>query len=512
MATLILALAGPAAGSHAAAPVRGATYSAQNQALTLTVSRDGRRVYGIHGSIPGSCPDENGNPAPTPVAIESGGPGDSAAVRRGGSFHYADLADIQTDVRGTFAAGGRLTGTVGYGDRGGCTGGARFTARAQPRQAGTSRRVYTLLDSGSIFVAGVTSLPGDQIVLADTATPADSRSRGFLRQIDARGRLSTLLRTGGADDLPTGVAALRDGSVVYAQASRNRIMRRARDGRVTVAAAGLASPTRVAATPDGGFVYSDGGTGGDYAQNTTVGRVRPGGAPQALARFSSVDGLAAQPDGGVLVSSGGQVQRIAPAGTVGVVAGSGVQRFSGDNGPARSAGMTPGDVAALPGGGFLFVDETVHRIRMVSASGRVTTFAGGGEIAAGVPGALAAIDPSTLAVLADGSVAFTQQGSVKILPAAHSRRLLVGLPARDAAYAALARAHRALPVALTRRARVTVTLTRGRRRLATVRRTLRAGTHQVRLPRAKVPGRGALGLRVRATGGGAAATDRLTLP
>ena len=61
------------------------------------------------------------------------------------------------------------------------------------------------------------------------------------------------------------------------------------------------------------------------------------------------------------------------------VAGTGVQGFTGDGGPATAAQLSiPFGVAPTADGGFLIVDVGNQRIRKVSAAGVITTVAGNG--------------------------------------------------------------------------------------------------------------------------------------
>src|SRR5207249_2826957 len=81
---------------------------------------------------------------------------------------------------------------------------------------------------------------------------------------------------------------------------------------------------------------------------------------------------------------GNRVRRISPAGIITTVAGSGKQAFSGDGGPATSAGMSAHDVVADSADNLYIADGANNRIRKVSASGIITTVAGGGNPADGL--------------------------------------------------------------------------------------------------------------------------------
>jgi hypothetical protein len=105
------------------------------------------------------------------------------------------------------------------------------------------------------------------------------------------------------------------------------------------------------------------------------------GGPAGLGDMNHPRGLAALPDGGFLIAEafGHRIRRVLPDGRVATVAGTGVKGFSGDGGPATSARLnTPHAVAPLPDGGFLIDDTNSYRIRRVWPDGRITTVAGTG--------------------------------------------------------------------------------------------------------------------------------------
>jgi hypothetical protein len=139
------------------------------------------------------------------------------------------------------------------------------------------------------------------------------------------------------------------------------------------AAAALAAPSAHASTNN---IYTVAGTG-------TSGFSGEGG-PARLAQFGSIGGVAVMSDGpyrGYLVAdtSNHRVRRIRPDGTVTTVAGTGTPGFSGDHGPAAAAALSgPTDVAGLPDGGFLIVDNGNARVRRVAPDGTITTVAGTG--------------------------------------------------------------------------------------------------------------------------------------
>jgi hypothetical protein len=110
------------------------------------------------------------------------------------------------------------------------------------------------------------------------------------------------------------------------------------------------------------------------------------GGPAAQARLDEPFGLAADAAGNLFIAENNndRVRRISPAGIITTVAGSGNGTFSGDGGPATSAGMVPVTVRVDSAGNLYLADVASNRIRKVDTSGIITTVAGGGNPADGV--------------------------------------------------------------------------------------------------------------------------------
>jgi glucose/arabinose dehydrogenase len=111
-----------------------------------------------------------------------------------------------------------------------------------------------------------------------------------------------------------------------------------------------------------------------------VGSPAPG-TISTLAQVAHPRGLALLPDGSVLVPEPfvGDVVKVATDGSVTVVAGTGVEGYSGDGGPAIDAELDqPHGVALLPDGSFLIADALNDRIRRVAPDGTISTYAGDG--------------------------------------------------------------------------------------------------------------------------------------
>ncbi len=180
-------------------------------------------------------------------------------------------------------------------------------------------------------------------------------------------------------------------------------------------AAQIRTPTAVAGTADGGYVFSDQG-------NSLVRRVSPSGVittvagngtagfggdtgPATSAMLSAPNGLAELPDGSILIadSNNNRVRRVS-GGIITTVAGGGT---GGDNIPATNTALAfPVGLAARPDGSYLIGVNDQHRVRQVDAGGTITTVAGTG--AAGSAGdngqaALALLNgPAGVALMPDG--------------------------------------------------------------------------------------------------------------
>jgi hypothetical protein len=198
-------------------------------------------------------------------------------------------------------------------------------------------------------------------------------------------------------------------------------------------AAQIRTPTAVAGTADGGYVFSDQG-------NSLVRRVSPSGVvttiagngtagfggdngPATSAMLNAPNGLAEMPDGSILIadSNNNRVRRVSPGGTITTVAGGGT---GGDNIPATNTALAfPVGLAARSDGSYLIGVNDQHRVRQVDAGGTITTVAGTG--AAGSAGdngqaALALLNgPAGVALMPDGGflIADADNGRVRrVLP------------------------------------------------------------------------------------------------
>jgi hypothetical protein len=93
-------------------------------------------------------------------------------------------------------------------------------------------------------------------------------------------------------------------------------------------------------------------------------------------------------DGGLLISQPefNRVRMVDATGEISTVAGTGAAGSGGDGGLATASQLNyPRGLAARSDGSFLIVDTGNLRVRLVDAQGKITTVAGGGSQAAGAP-------------------------------------------------------------------------------------------------------------------------------
>jgi hypothetical protein len=186
---------------------------------------------------------------------------------------------------------------------------------------------------------------------------------------------------------------------------------------LAVLAAFAALPLLAPPAADADVVLTRAGTG-------TAGAIGDGSLA-AGAQLSGPRGVARLADGSVLIADTGnnKIRKIATDGTIVTVAGSGVAGSAGDTGPALLAQLNgPRDVAVAPDGVSYFIAETGgNRVRLVDASGVITTFAGTGSAGASGDGSAAALatlsGPSGLSVTPGGGllIADTTNNKVRLV-------------------------------------------------------------------------------------------------
>jgi uncharacterized protein (TIGR03437 family) len=131
-------------------------------------------------------------------------------------------------------------------------------------------------------------------------------------------------------------------------------------------------------------------TAKSYTIQTIAGSDSAGDNGPALAAvFSQTEGIALDRFGTIYVSDAddNRVRKITPDGLIHAVAGTGVDGFAGDGGPASAALLShPYGLAVDFAGNLYIADLGNARIRKVSANGTIQTVAGGGLTVPGLNG------------------------------------------------------------------------------------------------------------------------------
>jgi uncharacterized protein (TIGR03437 family) len=158
-----------------------------------------------------------------------------------------------------------------------------------------------------------------------------------------------------------------------------------------------------------GISYAQPGTIETVAGNGS-GAFSGDGGPAINAGVSPVEGIAFDSAGNYYIGSGGRIRKVNTSGIISTFAGDGTGMYSGDGGPAISAGFAASSPAsiAVDGSGNLYIMD-VLRVRKVDTSGIITTIAGNGSNGYGGDGG-----PATSAVIAADGVAADTVGNVYI--------------------------------------------------------------------------------------------------
>jgi len=366
-----------------------------------------------------------------------------------------------------------------------------------------------------------------------------------VRSLDTRGTLRTAAGVGrpgfGGDGGPAnraplnfahGVAYLPTGAYLIADPFNQRIRRVSASGIIRTVAGGrggfcgdggratgacLGTPRGIATEKlrGGGFLIPDTDNrrirrvrGGVI--RTVAGSGRPGaragdGGPATRAKMSGPFAVSSFRDGSFLIADAGAhvVRRVSENGRITTVAGTGRPGFNGDGGNAKRARLnSPHGVFALGDGGFLVADTKNHRVRMVTANGRITTIGGSsrrGFTGDGGPATRARLNqPKGVATTPDGGlvIADAENDAVRYIAPDRPKRLAVAVRGR------IVRASRgkafAIPVvtSLDATVRVTVLSSAGRAvRSVTAKATV--GRTAVEIPAGLGPGRRRVVVRAR---------------
>lgn len=280
--------------------------------------------------------------AGTPGYSGDGGPATAAqlsgpcalAVDNSGNLYIADSVNYR--VR-KMAIGGNINTILGTGTAGDTSGTA--TAALIRNACG-----LFLDGSGNLWVSDTTNHEVKKLVTAGTiSTIAGDGTGGFSGDNNPA--------INGELDNPLGIVVDTGGNLYIADSSNNRIRKVGTNGILsTIAGDGTAN------------YLGDGGGGGS-------------------AEFSNPAGMAMDANGNLYIadSDNGVIREFSATGVVSTVAGTGINGFSGDGGPATKAQLNgPRDVAIDALGNLYIADKGNSRIRMVMTNGTILTIAGTG--------------------------------------------------------------------------------------------------------------------------------------
>lgn len=244
---------------------------------------------------------------------------------------------------------------------------------------------------------------------------------------------------------PAGVAIRSDGRLFVVEELNARVISVSSNGALEVvradrfcrAGACVEEPNDAALDPQGRLVVADRhgrriwrldpdrGTGEVIAGTGETGAA-PDGTPAVNAALQDPRGVAVDDDGTIYFTerTGHRVRSIDGAGDLQTVAGTSVDGFSGDGGPAVEARLSAPGGLGLAAGVLYVADSGNDRVRAVDLqTGRIETVAGSGVrgySGDGVPATSAALNfPEDVAPTPDGRrifIADTQNHRVRLVP------------------------------------------------------------------------------------------------
>ncbi len=244
---------------------------------------------------------------------------------------------------------------------------------------------------------------------------------------------------------PVGIAYDSAGDLLIADAARNEVFEITLGGVLSVVAgdgtqgfsgdggpataAELNAPTSVGIGTDGTLYIADtgnqrvraiqAGTITTFAGNGVRGFSGDGG-PATAASLNNPIAVAVSSAGALLIcDQGNQRLRGVTAGVISTIAGDGVQGFAGEGAAATAAELNqPSGVAASSDGRVFIADTANQRVRVISANGIISTFAGTGSPgSAGDGGAAASAQlsrPTAVAIDSANNLFITDENNHRV--------------------------------------------------------------------------------------------------
>ncbi|MFD8232973.1 RICIN domain-containing protein [Streptomyces sp. NPDC059696] len=158
---------------------------------------------------------------------------------------------------------------------------------------------------------------------------------------------------------PYGIAVDSTGTLYFSDSNNHRVRKITTDGKIST----------VAGTGSAGFSGDNG--------------------PAVAAQLNWPREVAVDSAGAVYIADGNnhRVRKVTPDGRISTVVGTGAAGFSGDDGPATAARLNLPTGVAVDSGGTLYVSEYHNnRVRKITTDGRISTFVGTGAVGAGGDG------------------------------------------------------------------------------------------------------------------------------
>ncbi len=432
---------GPATLARLSYPASVATDSAGNLYVVELYANRIRKIDGrgtistVVGSDVG-CSDVDGK---APILPEIAEPASVAADAAGNVY----VSDWQNDSVIKIGLSGTVQTFTGPGERNSPTGVEYGGAHEGP--------------SGEVPFRSLNGLAAE---VAGTVYVADSANHRVCA-ISPEGGIKTIAGTGeagfGGDggpateavlDYPCGVAVDPSGNVYIAD-SGNRSVRKVDtsgvissmyheplpslpppgyegDGGPAVQAR-FVGPLDLASDAQGNLYVADAGDhrvrkiGADGRITMFAGTGRPGyegdGGPASESRLDCPYRVAADPAGNVYVfdKETFRIRKIDRNGDIVTIAGTGVQGYSGDDGPAVEADLNTRDIAADSEGNVFLADA--RRVRKIDRSGTISTIAGSGRLLAqedGEPPVSEHLVPRLVAASRTGDVWFVDHATDRV--------------------------------------------------------------------------------------------------
>ncbi|MDN3297266.1 SMP-30/gluconolactonase/LRE family protein, partial [Streptomyces ficellus] len=154
---------------------------------------------------------------------------------------------------------------------------------------------------------------------------------------------------------------------------------------------------------------------------TGIGGFEGDDGPAVSAQLNYPYGIALDSTGTLYFSDHGnhRVRKVTADGTISTIAGTGTAGYRGDDGPATSAQLNwPRDVAVDGAGTVYIVDSSNNRVRRIAADGTISTVAGTGKAGFGGDGGLATSAqlnvPFGLAVDSTGALYIAEYNSHRV--------------------------------------------------------------------------------------------------